>query len=284
LNVPALVREWLHEQGYGEVVSSRGAAGGCISQGAQLKTSSGESFFLKQNHSAPPDMFAREAEGLAALKVAGGPRVPEPLLVGESVLLLEDLQPGAPRADYWDDFGRQMAALHNFEGSHFGFQNDNYIGSTPQPNGWMEDGFQFFAERRLNYQAELARRKRLLSASDAAQVERLAARLPELIPAQPASLIHGDLWSGNAIGDSQGRPAIIDPAAYYGWGEADLAMTALFGAFPDRFYQSYRDVRPLPEGFRRRFDVYNLYHLLNHLNLFGLCYLEQVKGILRRYP
>jgi fructosamine-3-kinase len=111
----------------------------------------------------------------------------------------------------------------------------------------------------------------------------LAARLPQLVPQQPASLLHGDLWSGNAISDRHGAPAIIDPAVYYGWAEAELAMTALFGAFAESFYQAYQEMRPLESGWRERFDIYNLYHLLNHLNLFGESYLGEVRAILRRY-
>ncbi len=123
----------------------------------------------------------------------------------------------------------------------------------------------------------------MLSPDDAQRVVKLADRLLEFIPGQPASLIHGDLWSGNAITNNLGGPAIIDPAAHYGWAEADLAMTALFGAFPDEFYQAYQEVRSLNSGFRQRFPLYNLYHLLNHLNLFGRSYLSQVQGVIRRY-
>lgn len=115
------------------------------------------------------------------------------------------------------------------------------------------------------------------------RVEKLCDRLPELIPEQPASLIHGDLWSGNAMFDSRGQPAIIDPAAHYGWAEAELAMTTLFGSFPDVFYRAYQEARPLEPDFRERFPIYNLYHLLNHVNLFGGGYLGQSLSILRRY-
>jgi fructosamine-3-kinase len=114
-------------------------------------------------------------------------------------------------------------------------------------------------------------------------VENLTAQLKDLIPVEPASLLHGDLWSGNAITNSQGGPAIIDPAAHYGWAEAELAMTTLFGAFPNAFYQAYEEVRPLEPGYYARFPLYNLYHLLNHLNIFGRGYLGQVQAILRRF-
>jgi fructosamine-3-kinase len=186
-------------------------------------------------------------------------------------------------ADYWIAFGHQMAALHNHTHQKFGFETDNYIGSTPQPNPWTEDGYQFYAEHRFVFQAELSAKRGLLNAGEVEQVRALAQRLPELVPAQPASLLHGDLWGGNAMADRDGRPAIIDPAVYYGWAEADLAMTALFGGFTGEFYSAYNQVRPLADGWRDRFSLYNLYHLLNHLNLFGRGYYGQVIQTVRRW-
>lgn len=281
--IPEPVRIWCKEQGYGHIVSTRPVGGGCINSGARLKSSSGQTIFLKTNRHTPPDMFEREAEGLRELRAAVGPRVPLVFLHGEDFLLLEDLAPASLRLDYWTTFGRQLAALHNHTNSKYGFSHDNYIGSTPQPNPWMDDGFAFFTEHRLLYQARLARQRGLLSKDNLGQVEQFAARLPELVPAQPASLIHGDLWSGNAITDDEGHPAIIDPASHYGWAEAELGMTTLFGSFPEGFYQAYQEVRPLERGYKERFSIYNLYHLLNHLNLFGGSYRGQVQAILRRY-
>ncbi len=281
--IPDPVRTWLAENSFGEVVGQRAASGGCINQGRHLETQAGRRFFLKTNPAAPAQMFEREAEGLAALAVPGGPRLPAVLLVGDDFLLLEDLQPARARPDYWERFGAALANLHLQTSPCFGFAHDNYIGSTPQPNPWVEDGFSFFAEHRLLFQARLAQRQGLLSLADLKAAERLAARLPDLIPMQPASLLHGDLWSGNAITDEQGCPAVIDPAAYFGWAEAELAMTTLFGAFPERFYQAYVQQRPLAPGYRQRFAIYNLYHLLNHLNLFGSGYYPEVSAILGRF-
>jgi fructosamine-3-kinase len=274
------VQSWLRAEGYGEVVVSRAVGGGCINAGARLQTTTSASFFLKVNSSAPPDMFAREAEGLLALKSAYGPRIPLPYLHGAKFILMEDLAPVARQPDYWEKFGRSLAALHNQINPRFGFANNNYIGSTPQSNTWMEDGFNFFAEQRLIFQARLAVQAGRLTALDLGKIEWLAARLPELVPHQPASLIHGDLWSGNALTDADGAPALIDPAAHYGWAEAELAMTTLFGSFPSAFYTAYQEVRPLPPGLFERFPLYNLYHLLNHLNLFGGGYLGAVKQVL----
>lgn len=214
--IPQSVTDWLAANGHGSLASGRPAAGGCINHGTRIETETGAKFFLKTNSRAPVDMFAREAEGLAALASTQALRVPLVHLVGEDFLLLEDLQPAARAPGYWRQLGRGLAQLHTHISPRFGFAHDNYLGSTPQPNPWVEDGFAFFAEHRLGYQARLAYSRDLLTAAETAAVERLAARLPQLVPPQPASLLHGDLWSGNAIADGHGAPALIDPAAHYG--------------------------------------------------------------------
>ncbi len=274
---------WLAAQGFGEVTEARPRGGGCINQAYVLHTASGVTFFLKVNDRAPADMFAREAEGLQALAATRTLKVPEPYLWDATFLLMEDLQPAPARPDYWERFGHGLARMHEHIGPAFGFHHDNYIGSTPQPNPWTQDGYAFYAEHRLLYQARLAHARGLLSAQEVARVERIAQRLPDWVPPQPPSLLHGDLWSGNAMTDREGNPALVDPAAYYGWAEADLAMTALFGGFPERFYRAYLEARPLEPGWRERFSLYNLYHLLNHLNLFGTGYLPDVQAVLRRW-
>lgn len=281
--IPGQVHRWLEMQGLGQVVSERSASGGCINQGVHLMTSRGLSFFLKSNRHSPRDMFLREADGLRKLSMPDGPRVPTPFFAGEDFLVMEDLHPSRPVPDYWELFGRQLATLHNYTNHQFGFDHDNYIGSTPQLNHWSSDGYTFFAENRLLFQAKHALKRGLLSLGDVQNTEKLCKQLIDLIPNQPASLIHGDLWSGNAISDAQGLPALIDPAVYYGWAEAELGMTALFGGFSDVFYKAYMEIRVLPPGLWERFPVYNLYHLLNHLNLFGGGYHGQVLSILRRF-
>lgn len=228
-------------------------------------------------------MFAREVEGLVALREAGGPRYPEAFLAGEEFLLLEDLSPAERAPNYWTGLGQQLARQHQTITEHFGFEHDNYLGSTPQPNRWRADGYDFFADQRLGHQARLGRDNDLLTRDEVKQIEALAMRLPELVPQQPAALLHGDLWGGNAISDSDGQPALIDPAAYYGWPEAELGMTALFGGFDPEFYEAYEDAHPLEAGWRQRLEIYNLYHLLNHLNLFGHSYYGQVMGTLARF-
>lgn len=277
------VQAWCREHGYGDVVSVESVGGGCINQGAILQTESQKSFFIKTNPRAPSDMFPREAEGLKALSVEKGPYVPKVYKAEEGFILLENLQPSPRAKDYWPDFGCQLASLHQHTKDHFGFDHDNYIGSTPQKNPWTQSGFRFFAQHRLLFQAELARNRGHLSGQDMKNIEYIARQLEQWIPVQEASLIHGDLWSGNAITNQAGEPAIIDPAAHFGWGEAELAMTNLFGSFPEEFYQAYQEVRPLEPGFRERFPLYNLYHLLNHLNLFGAGYLSRVRSTIASY-
>jgi len=281
--IPDQVQIWLLENNHGATVSSKPVGGGCINNGSLLTTDQGKQFFLKINLHTPADMFAREVEGLLALRVDGGPRVPRPFHHGPDFLLLEDLNPAPRCSTYWRDFGRQLAALHNHINGQFGFEHDNYIGSTPQPNPWTADGYEFFGEQRLRYVAQLCRQRGLLRQADLQAIDKLADHLPELVPGQPASLIHGDLWSGNALTEANGDPAIIDPAAHYGWAEAELAMTTLFGSFPAEFYQAYEEIRPLEPGYFSRFPLYNLYHLLNHLYIFGRGYLAQVQSVLRSF-
>jgi fructosamine-3-kinase len=281
--IPIPVQSFLTQNNYGTVTDASPVSGGCISNGKILTTQSGASFFLKTNVDTPADMFAREAEGLEALRVSDGPTVPQVHLHGRDFIFLEDLAPAPPTQDYWPKFGRKLAALHKHTNTHFGFEHDNYIGSTEQPNPWMGDGYSFFAEHRLLFQARMADHRGLLGKRELNDVEKIVNKLSDLVPPQPASLLHGDLWSGNAVSDSTGAPAIIDPAAHFGWAEAELAMTTLFGSFPVGFYRAYEEVRPLEPGYQKRFSIYNLYHLINHLNIFGRGYLGQVQAILRRY-
>ncbi len=283
--LPEPVLAYLEAQGWGGAIRLQAVDGGCINNGHVVDCAHGPRLFLKTNPNPPPDLFAREADGLRALHQPGAPRVPRPLLAGPDFLLLEYLAPAPPAAAAWETFGRRLAALHAPAGPHFGFAHTNYLGSTPQPNPPTADGFDFFAEQRLLYQGRLARERGHLSGASLRALERLAARLRDRVPAQPPSLIHGDLWSGNVIPGPDGDLSLIDPAAHYGWAEAELAMTALFGGFPEAFYRAYAAAaeaggRPLAQGFRQRFGVYNLYHLLNHLNLFGGHYLGQVEAVL----
>lgn len=222
--------------------------------------------FLKEGPAERADAFAAEADGLEALRpYIRVPRVLDRgLKSGKAFILLERLD--LERSGDYGAMGRMLAALHRQTGPRFGWRRDNYIGLAAQQNAWRDDWADFFLECRLRPQASKA-------GLALPSLKLLEGHEPE------PSLLHGDLWSGNAGFTSEG-PVVFDPAVYYGDREADLAMTELFGGFPREFYRAYTEAFPLPEGYERRKHLYNLYHLLNHLNLFGSGYLGQVKATL----
>lgn len=268
------------------------AGGGCINDAGRIVLEDGRSFFLKSNPRPLPEMFPREAEALETIAEVGAIRVPRPIGAGGEepggtpFIVMEYIATGSPKRGFQEDFGRQFAQFHlQSKSDRFGFDHDNYLGSTPQPNSWREDWVEFWRDNRLGFQLELARRNRFSDAAMDRFVDRLMERLPELIgsPDEPPCLLHGDLWSGNFLSDDQGEPVLIDPAAYYGRREADLAMTMLFGGFSSAFHDAYEEVWPLAEGSRDRLEIYKLYHLLNHLNLFGSGYYSGCLSILKRF-
>ena len=221
-------------------------------------------------------MYASQFEGLNALRAAGV-RAPEPLAHGlrgsEAFIEMERLELGG-RAD-WPALARMLARLHRNTGDRFGWGTDNWIGLSPQKNGWSDDWIAFYRDFRLIPQLQRAG----LQHDAQTILENLAFYFKNYRP--PASLLHGDLWNGNAGFLKDGTPVIFDPAVYFGDREAELAMTELFGGFPGEFYSSYEELFPLQPGYEIRKHLYNLYHLLNHLNLFGPGYLGQVKATLR---
>jgi fructosamine-3-kinase len=259
--------------------SAREAGGGCIHRAVVLE-GGGERWFVKLNGAGALPMFEAEADGLAALEQAGAFRVPRPLASGiadgQAYLVLEhlDLRPIATR-DEAIAYGRALAALHRTTGARYGWRRDNFIGATPQINTESDGWARFFAEARLRPQLARAETH---GAALRKKGESLADKLPAfLLDYRPqASLLHGDLWHGNAAMCGN-APALFDPAVYYGDRECDLAMTELFGGFPEAFYAAYREAWPLPEGYESRKTLYNLYHVLNHLNLFGAGYLRQAE-------
>ncbi len=258
-------------------------AGGCIHR-CLLLEGGGRRYFAKTNAGAELDNFAAEADGLAALSAAGA-RVPLPLCRGEAggeaFLILEHLELRA-NGDH-AALGRALAQVHAIRGESFGWRRDNYIGRTPQLNRRSSSWSDFWREARLGPQLELAR-KNGLGKSLLRKGEQLAEVLPGLLSehAPGASLLHGDLWSGNAGFLADGAPVLFDPAVYWGDREADLAMTELFGGFPQAFYSAYREAAPLDQGYAVRKTLYNLYHVLNHANLFGGGYAAQAKAMIER--
>jgi fructosamine-3-kinase len=266
--------------------SRHGVGGGCINTCSRLELSDGRLLFLKENSARFPGMFRSEAEGLVALEADHGPRVPKPLAWGETAegqfLLMEWIEGGKKPKRWAEDFGRSLARLHSNPMPYWGFPGDNYIGGTPQPNVRTGSWSTFFGEHRLGHQVRLARKGGLLGARTAAKAERLIARLPGLLAnaASHPSILHGDLWSGNVMAGPDGEAVMVDPAAYFGHGETDLAMTELFGRMDESFYRAYDEILPRPPGYAERREIYNLYHLLNHLNLFGGSYLAGVERVL----
>jgi len=240
-------------------------------------------------------MFKCEAEGLSALAAAEAIRVPKVLAVNEQALVLEMIQQSPKKRDFFAAFGRDFAKIHRHSGKSCGFPHDNFIGSTRQINEpldgpWddvADDGSTwpaFFMERRLRFQVRLATSggygqelENLLDQAEERIIELLSAAI------EAPSILHGDLWSGNFIVDDRGEACLIDPAVYYGHREADLAMTRLFGGFEPAFYSAYSEAWPLASGHEDRLPIYQLYHVLNHLNLFGGGYFGQSKRILQLY-
>jgi fructosamine-3-kinase len=261
--------------------------GGCINECYQWQSGNGP-LFVKVAECARSPMLAAEAAGLQDLASAGAVRVPRVLAMGltdeHAYLALEwiDLGAGAASASQ-GRLGLALARQHRKTAAQFGWHRDNTIGSTPQINTWSSSWPEFFREHRLQYQLHLAEGNgfdgRLQERGDAL-LERLGdffiAHHPE------PSLLHGDLWGGNAGVDASGAPVIFDPAVYYGDREVDLAMTRLFGGFSASFYTAYAEAWPLPDTARSRVDLYNLYHVLNHVNLFGGGYLRQAESLIDR--
>ena len=259
------------------------AAGGCIHRSYVLE-GGGRRFFSKINERSQSDSFAAESDGLEAL-AAAGLRVPAPLGRGETqkdaFLVLEYLEL-RENGDY-SALGRALAAVHSVRREDYGWHRDNYIGATPQLNRRSSSWTDFWREARLIPQLELAGKNGLGKALSR-KGEQLAAALPQLLAghAPPASLLHGDLWSGNAGFLAQGAPVLFDPAVYFGDREADLAMTELFGGFPQDFYSAYAEAAPLDQAYAARKTLYNLYHVLNHANLFGGGYAMQAERMIDR--
>ena len=262
----------------------RGIGGGSIND-AYLVTDDRRKYFVKLNRSTLIDMFEAEAAGLAELAAGQSVRVPQPICHGvsgnHSFIVLEYLELG--NGDSSQALGQQLAAMHRVTRPQFGWDRNNTIGSTPQINDWCDGWVEFYGTRRLLFQLQLpgAQRygKQLVSAGEEL-VENLGVFFESYRP--QVSLLHGDLWGGNYATTQAGTPVIFDPAVYYGDRETDIAMTELFGGFGRRFYDAYNETWPLDPGYEIRKTLYNLYHVLNHLNLFGGGYGGQAYSMIGR--
>jgi fructosamine-3-kinase len=259
-------------------------SGGCINQGYAV--SDGRlTYFVKLNQASQGEMFAAEMRGLQQMYKTQTIRVPKPLGWGvtgnSSYIILEWLEMTSGNHKSWQEMGRKLAAMHKTTSDEgFGWDMNNTIGSTPQINNFCDSWIEFYTQYRLSYQFQLAKRR----GGSFPLADKLLAAIPELLAdyqIQPA-LVHGDLWGGNAGFTVEGEPVIFDPATYFGDREVDIAMTELFGGFPPAFYQGYEEVFPLDPGYETRKTLYNLYHVLNHFNLFGGGYSSQANRMIEK--
>jgi len=274
-----------------QIDNRRSVSGGCINQGYQVSDGF-RSYFVKVNQASQVAMFEAEALGLQQMCATQTIRVPKPICWGtegnSAFIVLEWLDLGGrDNNQAWEEMGHKLAAMHKYipadstllKGS-FGWKINNTIGSTPQINTGAANWGQFWSEHRIGYQLKLAKRR----GGHFPQGEHLLAVIPELLAdyePQP-SLVHGDLWGGNAGMTSAGEPVLFDPAPYFGDREVDIAMTELFGGFSAAFYRGYNEAWRLDEGYERRKFLYNLYHILNHFNLFGGGYESQANQMINQ--
>jgi fructosamine-3-kinase len=262
-------------------------AGGDINQALLVRTNHGN-FFVKYNNARLyPDMFKQEATGLRLLSQANELGIPEIIGTGStpktSFLILEYIQTGTAGKDFMYNFGTKLAGLHRHTHETFGLHSDNYIGSLRQSNKPHLQWIPFFIHERLLPQVKMARDNGLLSKRSGDSFSRLFVKLEGILPSEPPALVHGDLWNGNYLCSESGEPFLIDPAAYYGHREADISMTKLFGGFSPEFYQAYQSSYPMEPGWQARTEIFNLYPLLVHVNLFGGGYVDSVNTIVRKF-
>ncbi|MEO7741312.1 MAG: fructosamine kinase family protein [Usitatibacter sp.] len=271
-------------------VSEEPVAGGCIHSALRLSGEDGAGsveYFAKMSEADRAPMFAAEADGLAALREAHAVTVPGVVAQGDdgerAWLVLEWLELSSLDAAAGARLGSALAQLHRIPRERFGWAGNNFIGASPQPNGWNDEWLPFWRERRLMPQLRYAVKNRLPSRM-IDRGERLAADCEAFFSGHrpDRSLLHGDLWNGNVAKLPDGRPVLFDPAVYVGDREADVAMTELFGGFPPDFGSAYRESWPLPDNYRVRRDFYNLYHVLNHANLFAGGYVGQAEKSIER--
>lgn len=291
MSLPHILQDTLEQTLNITILNSQWVTGGDINQAARVDTRH-ERFFVKWNYDAPADMFQAEAQGLELLARTQAIRVPHVILwdQGEAqipaFLVLEwlDFVPPQDTNLLAERLGEGLALLHQFQAQTHGLERDNFIGSLPQRNTPTANWADFFAEQRLGFQQQIAHERGRMTPERERLLNDLRADLPDLLPNAEASLLHGDLWGGNYMCLSGDIPAIYDPAVYFGHREVELAFTELFGKFPTRFYQAYDSIYPLdPQYDHTRKQIYQLYPLMVHLNLFGGHYGRVVDEIARRF-
>jgi len=290
-NLPESVRTSVEEAVDGIILGVDPVGGGCIANACRIRTTDRD-YFLKWASGEAGSTFVAEGTGLAALANATDRlAVPRPIVAKNAdrdsagILVMDWLEEAPKDVRFWEALGSGLAALHaEHAGDEFGFERDNFIGRLPQRNSRSDDWRTFFIESRLGPQVAMARELGRWRSGWTSGLDGLVRRIPEILDAHPRrSLVHGDLWSGNVLATTSGRAALVDPAVYVGDREVDIAMSELFGGFSSRFYEAYNDAWPLAPGYDERRDMYNLYHLINHLNHFGSGYAGQVDAVLARF-
>jgi fructosamine-3-kinase len=261
--------------------------GGNFNLAVRVKTEAAE-YFIKWTQGEHRGLFEAEANNLQLIKKTDAIDVPGVLGYGsleeKEYLMMECVESAEKSTHYWSDFGEKLAHLHQHNAAQgHGLDYDNFLGAAKQVNNWEQQGVQFFIRNRLKKQVDTALYDRKISSETEAQFEALYEKLPNLIPNEPSALLHGDLWSGNAMVNSKGEITLVDPCTYYGLREAELAFTTMFGGFPTEFYEAYHSTFPIEKGFHQRIPLYNLYPLMVHVNLFVEGYLPAVNKILASY-
>lgn len=270
------------------IINEHQVSGGCINVAKIISIKSGTKYFLKTNSNNPPNMFLSEANGLKELSKANVIKVPEVIYVDDELILLVAIESSKRNKIFFEDFGRKFAKLHRCQSKSYGFYENNYIGSTPQINSTSDleknDWVKFYFNKRLKFQFDLAEKNGFVTEEFRKSFSKLENKIENIISTEEKpSLLHGDLWGGNYMIDENGNACLIDPAVYYGNREADLAMTKLFGGFDNSFYNAYKEEFPLSVGYEYRENIYRLYHVLNHLNLFGGSYYHQALNLIKYY-
>ena len=262
-------------------------SGGSISDAHRVITSHGPFFAKINNAEAFPGMFDAEAIGLKFLIERCEFDMPNPIAVGQEGdmqwILTTFIESASKANGYWGEFGRRLARLHDHTAPQHGFDSDNYFGSLIQPNNKHDSWTEFFVQERLEPQLKIAVDNQMINTEISKRCQKLYSKLDSLIPKESPSALHGDLWTGNFMTGNDGHATIFDPAVYFGHREVDIAMSQLFGSFDQEFYQAYNEVHPMEPDWEKRVEIFNLYPLLAHVNLFGESYLSQVNHILRQW-
>ncbi len=261
--------------------------GGCIND-CFLITDGEISYFLKINNAHKyPKMFYKETKGLELLRQNSSLTVPQAIIETQiedyAFLVLEYIKSGVKKKTFWEHFGQNLAEQHKISNIEYGLDHDNYIGSLPQINTWNKSWADFFIINRIEYQVKIAYENKLLENNYIKTLDKIHKTIDNEFPKSKPSVLHGDLWSGNFMVNEMGNPVLVDPAFYYGDREVEMAFTTMFGGFDGAFYDAYNSEFPLEPNYKARFELYNLYPTLVHVNLFGGGYIQQAISILKRW-